>query len=146
MKRFLFVCAIFLASIAVGAKTLVFTLADGTEVYYTLDAPTDGLRYAPVVKFNQGSLSVNGDRYEWSGIKDFRLSDESDPAGILPHALCVETDAPVVVYSTDGKKMMEAESLSAFRRIDMSSLPKGAYVVTVGGKNGGKESFKVTKK
>ncbi|MBO4314532.1 MAG: T9SS type A sorting domain-containing protein [Prevotella sp.] len=145
MKRFLFVCVIFMASIAVGAKTLVFTLADGTKVYYTLNALTDGLRYAPVVKFSQGNVTVNGDQYEWSGIKEFYLSDESDPAGILPHALCVETDAQVVVYSADGKKMMEAESLSAFKRIDMSGLPKGVYVVIVDGKNGGKESFKVTK-
>ncbi|MBR5061898.1 MAG: T9SS type A sorting domain-containing protein [Prevotella sp.] len=146
MKRFLFVCVIFMASIAVGAKTLVFTLADGTKVYYTLDVPTDGLRYAPVVKFSQGNVIVNGDQYEWSGIKEFYLSDENDPVGISPHAFCVETDAQVVVYSADGKKMMEAESLYAFKRIDMSGLPKGVYVVIVDGKNGGKESFKVTKK
>lgn len=146
MKRFLFVGVIFMASIAVGAKTLVFTLADGTKVYYTLDAPTDGLQYAPVVKFSQGNVTVNGDQYEWSGIKEFYLSDESNPTGILPHAFCVETDAQVEVYSADGKKMMEAESLSAFQRIDMSRLPKGIYVVKVSGKNGEKESFKFTKK
>ena len=130
----------------VGAKTLVFTLANNTKVYYVLDAPSDGLRYGPVVKFTQGSVTVNGDNYEWSGIKEFRVSDESDPAGILPHTVCVATDAPVVIYSADGKKMGEAESFASFQRLELSRLPKGVYVVEVAGKGSDKVSFKVAKK
>lgn len=146
MRRFLFVGVILMTSIVVGAKSLVFTLANDTKVYYALDVPTDGLRFAPVVKFSQGSLSVNGDRYEWSGIKDFRLSDEGDPAGIMPHGVCVETDAPVSIYSADGKKVGDAESYASFQRFDLSHLPQGIYVVEIGGNVHGKVSFKLTKK
>lgn len=146
MKNFLFVSVMCLVSMMVGAKTLVFTLANDTKVYYALDTPSDGLRYGPVVKFTQGSVTINGDNYEWSGIKDFRLSNESDPAGILPHSICVATDAPVVIYSADGKKMGEAESYASFQRLELSRLPKGVYVVEIGGKGNGKVSFKVAKK
>lgn len=146
MRKFLFVCVILMTSMVVGAKTLVFTLTNGTKVYYTLDVPTDGLRYAPVVKFSQGMVTVNGDSYEWSGIKEFRLSDEGDPAGIMSHGVSVETDAPAAIYSTEGKKVGEAESYASFQRLDLSHLPKGVYVVKVGGKGNGETSFKFTKK
>lgn len=146
MKYFLFVSVMCLVSMMVGAKTLIFTLANDTKVYYVLDAPSDGLRYAPVLKFSLGKVTVNGDNYEWSGIKDFRLSDENDPAGILPHSICVASDAPVVIYSVDGKKVGEAESYVSFQKLELSSLPKGVYVVEVEGKGNDKVSFKVAKK
>ena len=50
-----------------GAKSVVFTLNDGTLVYYLL-----GGEVAPVMRFgDEGTLTINADSYEVSGIKNF---------------------------------------------------------------------------
>ena len=58
MKRllysFLIACA---ASLTASAKSVVFTLTDGTHVYYLLDNDNP-----PIMKFIDGGVTVNADK------------------------------------------------------------------------------------
>ena len=65
------------ASIGATAKSLVFTLNDGTKVYYQLSSEVN-----PIMRFKEGKLLVNDDVYEFDGIKNFYLSDEDAPNAI----------------------------------------------------------------
>ena len=149
MKRYLCLVIVFLACVLVSAKTLVITLMDDTKVYYTLEEPLSGTTFAPVMVFENGNVMVKGDRYEFVGIKEFRLSEESDPAGINVGTMTFSTDAPVAVYTIDGKKVADAKDMTAMQQLQASHLPKGVYVVKVKrgeGNNGQEVSFKFVKK
>lgn len=148
MKRYYTILAFLLACLMTSAKTLVITLSDNSKVYYSLGEPSADNVFAPVVVFDKGTVIVKGDRYEFSGIREFRLSDESSPAGIESETLRFDSPAVVSIYTMDGKKVVDAEHVGSVRQIDTSRLPKGIFVVKVKyvSENHEEVSFKFTKK
>ena len=61
---FVFAC---LAYAGAMAKSVVFTLVDGTKVYYLLGGETN-----PKLRFVEGKMTVDADVYEFSDIKSGR--------------------------------------------------------------------------
>ena len=59
-----------LAIVNLSARSIVLTLKDGTHVYYLL-----GGESRPVLKFVDGNIVVNTDRYEFGDIKNFYISN-----------------------------------------------------------------------
>lgn len=151
MKKLTLSVMLFLAaSVGAMAKSIVFTLVNGTKVYYLLGGAKD-----PMLRFVDGKVTVNADTYEFSGIKNFYISDEDDPTAIEDvlagknisfHDGMIVVNAPgvqrVAVYAMNGAAV-EADVVKAADvvTVSLSSLPSGSYVVKVDG-----TSFKVTKK
>lgn len=133
-----------------SAKSLVLTLENGTLAYYLLGEDTN-----PMMRFVDGEIKVNADIYEFSGIKNFYISDTDDPngiertikstiAGYNNNMVIFNTDCPLLikVYSTDGSEMNVCPRLAGNKTIiDLSPLPQGTYIITVG-----ETSLKVLKK
>lgn len=140
MKRLLTLIVAMAAIMAANAKCLVLTLTDGTEVYYQLGSGTN-----PKMKFNgNGEITVDADTYTFSGIKNFRISNEDAPAAIESvktasskfdgNTLYITTkERDIKVYTTDGK-LVETEIVASDDVVAVSTtkLPKGVYVVKVG--------------
>lgn len=141
MKR-LVTLMIVLASICVAsAKSVVFTLTDGTLVYYLLGGEVN-----PVMKFVDGKVVVNTDTYEFSKIKNFYISNEDDPNAIenVLASSDVKYDgnslvigAPsakaVKVYAVNGAEVKApVNRLEGYAVVDMSGLQKGTYIISVG--------------
>lgn len=137
------------ASLAASAKSVVFTLKDGTLVYYLLGGETN-----PVMRFTEGGITVNADEYELSDIKNFYISSTDDPNGIeqtleaqqfsySANRFVLKSKAErVAVYALGGEKVnAQVESAGGYVVVNLSALPAGAYVIRVG-----ESSFKVMKK
>ncbi|MEE0521391.1 MAG: T9SS type A sorting domain-containing protein [Bacteroidaceae bacterium] len=151
MKKFTF--SLFLLCLACAtatAKSLVFTLSNGTKVYYLLGGETN-----PMMRFADGKMTVNADTYEFTGIKNFYISAEDDPNSIedlLEKRDISFKDNTVVIQSADAKNAavfsasgtaMQADIMKDgdIITINLNSLPSGNYVIKAG-----KVSFKVSKK
>lgn len=140
MKKILTLIVMLAAVAAASAKSVVFTLSDGTLVYYLLGGETN-----PVMKFVDGKVVVNADTYEFSEVKNFYISATDDPTSVeevkaLPSkfdgkTLVVPTEnANVAVFDASGKKVKASISVAnGSTLVDLSSLPKGVYVIKVGG-------------
>ena len=150
MKKLTFFLLMLVASIGATAKSLVFTLNDGTKVYYQLASEVN-----PIMRFKEGKLLVNDDVYEFDGIKNFYLSDEDAPNAIenvqskpnvtfKANTVLIPADAVKVlkVFTVDGVEVKtviqnEGDVFSG----DLNGLAKGVYVISTG-----KSSLKVIKK
>lgn len=132
------------------AKSVVFTLADNSKVYYLL-----GGEITPMMRFADGKMTVNADTYEFADIKNFYISAEDDPSGIenmlternfsFKSGMVVIQSASAknaAVFSIDGKAV-EADIVKNgdILTIDLNALPAGNYIIKAG-----KSAFKVTKK
>lgn len=129
------------ASIGAVAKSVVFTLANNTKVYYLLGGETN-----PMMYFIDGQLVVNDDTYEFSGIKNFYISSEDDPNAIestfvannmvySANTLVVKaTDAKAVkVYAMSGKEVnADVQKANDVITVNLNGLDKGAYIISVG--------------
>lgn len=129
---------------------MVFTLSDGTLVYYLVGGDTN-----PMVRLADGSVTVNTDKYELSRIKNFYVSEEDDPNGVESvlaaagvtygdNTLVIRSAAsgPVKVYTAGGTEVQaDIQAVDDVVTVNLGSLPKGVYVVYTGG-----ASFKVYKK
>lgn len=150
MKKLLTLFVLCLAANFVNAKSVVFTLSDGTLVYYLLGGETN-----PVLRFVDGKITVDADSYEISNIKNFYISETDDPNGIeatlASQGISYKANTVVVgsanakavkVYSLNGSAV-EANIQQAGESVSVSleGLDKGAYIVNVGG-----TSFKIFKK
>ena len=138
------------ASIGATAKSLVFTLNDGTKVYYQLSSEVN-----PIMRFKEGKLLVNDDVYEFDGIKNFYLSDEDAPNAIenvqskpnvtfKANTVLIPADAVKVlkVFTVDGVEVKTViQNEGDVFSVDLNGLAKGVYVISTG-----KSSLKVTKK
>lgn len=134
------VCLFFVTGI-LFAKSLVLTLGDGTRVYYQLGGDVN-----PMLRFVDGGIVVNADRYEFGDVKNFYVSAEDAPNGIeqivgdVPvkygsGIVIFDTDASlsVRVYSSNGSGMdVSPRQVGGRIVVDLSPLPQGAYIVTVG--------------
>lgn len=138
------------ASIGATAKSLVFTLNDGTKVYYQLSSEVN-----PIMRFKEGKLLVNDDVYEFDGIKNFYLSDEDAPDAIenvqskpnvtfKANTVLIPADAVKVlkVFTVDGVEVKTViQNEGDVFSVDLNGLAKGVYVISTG-----KSSLKVIKK
>lgn len=150
MKKLTFFLLMLVASIGATAKSLVFTLNDGTKVYYQLSSEVN-----PIMRFKEGKLLVNDDVYEFDGIKNFHLSDEDAPNAIenVQSKPNVTFKANTVLIPADAVKMLKVFTVDGVEvktviqnegdvfSVDLNGLAKGVYVISTG-----KSSFKVIKK
>lgn len=150
MKKFAFLSMLMLAvAMTATAKSVVFVLSDNTLVYYLLGGETN-----PIMRFVDGGVTVNDDKYEFSGIKHFYISNTDDPNGIdtvtsQPEAsfrgnkLVVKGEnASVTVSKIDGTRVSaDVEKANGCVSVDLSGLSSGNYIIKVGA-----SSFKVNKK
>lgn len=150
MKKLTFFLLMLVASIGATAKSLVFTLNDGTKVYYQLSSEVN-----PIMRFKEGKLLVNDDVYEFDGIKNFYLSDEDAPNAIenVQSKPNVTFKANTVLIPADAVKMLKVFTVDGVEvktviqnegdvfSVDLNGLAKGVYVISTG-----KSSLKVTKK
>lgn len=141
MKR-LVTLMIVLASICMAsAKSVVFTLSDGTLVYYLLGGETN-----PIMRFVDDKVVVNADTYEFSGIKNFYISNEDDPNAIenVLAKSSIKYDGNTVVVSAAKGKTVKVFAVNGtevkapistaegYAAVDMSGLQKGTYIISVG--------------
>lgn len=149
MKKIIALFILALSMMQVSAKSVVFTLSNGTLVYYLLGGDTN-----PVMKFVDGKVVVNADTYEISGIKNFYISETDDPTMISTvtarNTVSYNGNTFVVKGKTSQVKVFSVNGTEAETPvtenddntyINMGSLQKGTYVVKVG-----ETSFKVMKK
>ncbi len=150
MKKLTFFLLMLVASIGATAKSLVFTLNDGTKVYYQLSSEVN-----PIMRFKEGKLLVNDDVYEFDGIKNFYLSDEDAPNAIenVQSKPNVTFKANTVLIPADAVKMLKVFTVDGVEvktviqnegdvfSVDLNGLAKGVYVISTG-----KSSLKVIKK
>lgn len=150
MKKLTFFLLMLVASIGATAKSLVFTLNDGTKVYYQLSSEVN-----PIMRFKEGKLLVNDDVYEFDGIKNFYLSDEDAPDAIenvqskpnvtfKANTVLIPADAVKVlkVFTVDGVEVKTViQNEGDVFSVDLNGLAKGVYVISTG-----KSSLKVIKK
>lgn len=150
MKKLTFFLLMLVASIGATAKSLVFTLNDGTKVYYQLSSEVN-----PIMRFKEGKLLVNDDVYEFDGIKNFYLSDEDAPNAIenvqskpnvtfKANTVLIPADAVKVlkVFTVDGVEVKTViQNEGDVFSVDLNGLAKGFYVISTG-----KSSLKVIKK
>lgn len=133
---------IVLASVCMAsAKSVVFTLSDGTLVYYFLGGETN-----PIMRFVDDKVVVNADTYEFSGIKNFYISNEDDSnaienvlakSGIKYDGNTVVVGAAkgktVKVFAVNGTEVKAPISTAeGYAAVDMSGLQKGTYIISVG--------------
>lgn len=141
MKR-LVTLMIVLASVCMAsAKSVVFTLSDGTLVYYLLGGDTN-----PIMRFVDDKVVVNADTYEFSGIKNFYISNEDDPNAIenvLAKSSIKYDGNTIVVGAAKGKAVKvfavngtevkaPISTAEGYAAVDMSGLQKGTYIISVG--------------
>lgn len=128
----------FFASASIHAKSLVVVLSDGTEVYYLISD-------SPVMKWNNGIITVSTDNYEIEGISRFYISETDDPNAIetlmgsqgiefnANSIVVLANDKPVSLYTSDGKTLeVRQTSSGGYVSVDTSALPKGVYIVRIG--------------
>lgn len=139
-----------IASIGASAKSVVFTLNDGTKVYYLLSAEV-----SPMLRFKDGKMVVNEDTYEFSDIKNFYISEEDDPNAIekvlAKHNVTFEANTVVInsdsvkimkVYTLDGVEVkVPVEKSENVISVNLNGLERGTYLISTGD-----SSLKVLKK
>lgn len=149
MKKHILLLIMLAASMGATAKSVVFTLKNGTLVYYLLGGEKN-----PVMRFTESGITVNADEYEFSDIKNFYISATDDPDGIeqtlaaekisfSANRFVAKSDAShVSVHAMSGAKVSAmVESAGGYVTVDLSALKQGAYIITIG-----ESSFKVMKK
>jgi len=149
MKKIFTILSFALAAFSVEAKSVVFTLKNGSLVYYLLGGEAN-----PVMIVNDGKVTVNADAYEITDIKNFYISSEDDPNAIEEvksiaarfHQNTFVTPAKraeeVSVFTLDGKMVdVEITLADGFASVSLEKLPQGTYIIHVG-----KSGFKVAKR
>lgn len=150
MKKLTFLLLLLMASVGASAKSVVFTLNDGTKVYYLLSKEVN-----PIMRFKEGMMVVNEDAYEFSDIKNFYISDEDDPNAIETvlskqnvtfnsNTVIIRSDAvkTLKVYTLDGVEVKASvQKTDDVISVDLNGLDKGTYLISTG-----TSSLKVLKK
>lgn len=144
MKKSAFIFCLALTALTVSARGLLITTKGGVAAYFPITA-TD----RSVMSFVNSQVWVEGRHYQFGDIAEFRLVD-ADPTGVrLPavaeragNAIVLNTHAAVVVSDLGGRLVeVPVSQADGQQVVDVSRLPKGAYVVKAG-----KSSFKFVKK
>lgn len=149
-KLILLIACILLTTGYSYAKSLVLTLKNGTLVYYLLGGETN-----PMLKFVDGHMTLNDDKYEFSNIKNFYISETDDPNAIesvltekkisySANTLVINTAKTnkIKVFTAGGTEVKaEVNQSGDISTVNLNNLPTGAYVI-----NTGSTTFKVMKK
>ena len=150
MKKFSFLLLMLVASVGASAKSVVFTLTDGTKVYYLLSVDAN-----PMLRFKDGKMTVEGEVYEFGEVRNFYISDADDPNAIeqvqpkqdmtfKANTLLIRSDAvkTLKVYTLDGVEVkVRVQKTDEMTSVDLNGLEKGVYVISTGN-----ASMKVWKK
>lgn len=151
MKKLFAFMIVLMTFCVASAKSVVFTLSDGTLVYYLL-----GGDVSPVMKFVDGEIYVNADKYELSGIKNFYISETDDPeivsiqnvgapeAKLSANMFTLKSDKAkaVKVFTASGIEVKpQIENAGGLINVNLTDLDRGIYIIYVG-----EASFKVNKK
>ncbi len=141
---------LFTAVSATEAKSLVITLQNSKKVYYILGGETN-----PMMRFTDGTITMEADEYIISDIKNFYISETDDPSNIekiltTKHieyrantiAIKASDINTIKVYDISGKQI-NAEVLknNDIITVNLNSLGSGTYIINADG-----NSFKVMKK
>jgi len=141
MKRLLILLALMAGTLSLSAKSLVLLMTDGTKIYYLLGGEVN-----PKMTMNDGEVTVNTDKYVFSNIERFYISDTDDPLLAIDDARAegswkdgvfyVKTASAVQVYTVDGRLVdASVAPQGALKAVDTSRLPAGTYVLRVGDKS-----------
>ncbi len=137
------------ASLGMSAKSVVFTLTDGTLVYYLLSRTET----SPMMRFVDGGVTVNTDYFAFSQLKNFYISTTDDPNAIedLDYTYGgnggkLVFDAAKVINVTvcevNGTRVnADVQDMDGKLVVDLTGLKSGVYLVNTGG-----SSFKIIKK
>lgn len=150
MKKLTFLFLLLMASAGASAKSIVFTLSDGTKVYYLLSKDVN-----PILRFKDGKMVVNDDAYEFSDIKNFIVSDEDDPNAIetvlsqqnvtySANTVIIrsKTVKTVKVYTLDGMEVKApVQQNDDVISVNLNGFERGTYLISTG-----RSSIKVLKK
>lgn len=150
MKKIASLIALCAIVAVASAKSVVFTMSNGTKVYYLLGGDEN-----PVMKFDGDNVIVNTDTYQISKIKNFYISATDDPTAVAQ--LAAKQDASfasnvfvvktpnakaVKVFGVNGAEVeVPVSQVDGFVSVDMNGLKQGNYIIKVGN-----ASFKVMKK
>jgi len=149
VKR-IFLPLLLLFSVGASAKSVVFTLTDGTKIYYQLSSETN-----PMLRFKDGKMTVNDDVYEFSDIKNFYISDEDAPNAIesvlskqnitfKANTLLIRSEdvKSLKVYTLEGVEVkVQVQKTEDVLSVDLNGLERGTYLISTGN-----SSIKVWKK
>ncbi len=114
-------------SVGAEAKSIVFTLNSGTQVYYQLQTDTP----PRMVIGQDGTFTMNGQPYAFDDVKCFAYSatDYEGESGTLDGMAAIEQgkvrmQGETRIYSVDGKLMGKDG--------DLAPLKPGTYIVSDG--------------
>lgn len=141
MKKLLFTALLLTSLSCAQAKSVVLTLNNGTEIYYLLGGEKN-----PMMRFVDGKMTMNDDTYEFKDLRNFRISETDDPAGIeqllRDNAIEYHNGQVVVkcgkasairVFATDGKEVKPVlNEANGCTLVDLNSLNAGTYVIRFG--------------
>lgn len=141
MKKLFSVLLLSMAVLTLQAKSIIFTLTDGTKVYYLL-----GSDQSPKMKINtDGTFTMNSDEYSFANIQSFRISDTdySGEEGTKEGASDIiaigngtaRMKGEVGVYTLDGRLVAKGTDGA-----DLQSLPADTYVIS-----NGRQTLKIQK-
>lgn len=150
MKKLVILAVALISAIAVQAKSVVFTLSDGTKVYYLIGGEAN-----PVMKFVEGGITVNADAYTFSQIKNFYISDTDDPTSVQSPSTArpsrrgnvllipvMGSKPSVKVYAVSGSEVeADITVTDGHASVSLDRLPSGTYIV-----RNGQSSIKVMKR
>ena len=139
MKKTILLTIAAMMALSMSAKSLVLTLADGTEVYFLLGGEKD-----PVMKISKETVTVDTKSFTFTDVVKFHISQTDDPNAIQKITagstrfdgttlFVSSTDKSVQVYTVDGKKVNVKSSQSdGMTMIPVANLESGIYVLRVG--------------
>jgi len=139
MKKIFFLVVCFIMTLTSQARSLVVVLSDGTTIYYLL-----GSEKNPVMTFTKDSITVDADKYTFTNVVKFYVSETDVPSAIESvqkkdlkydgQTIYVGTaEKKVAVYSIDGKKIeTDITVIDGTTAISTAKLKKGTYLVKVG--------------
>lgn len=136
----------------VSARSLVIELKDGTKMYYLVS-----LNENPCLVFDQGSMSIQSDRFTISDVNKFYISETDDPnqlnnprqeetfrsTGLAAESLHIIMDSltpgelpKIGLFSIDGKSLECSYRFKGKELIlETSGLARGIYLLKIDNKS-----------
>lgn len=139
MKKTLLLAIALMMAMSMSAKSLVLTLADGTDVYFLLGGEKD-----PVMKVTNETVTVDTQSFTFTDVVKFRISQTDDPNAIREltsgstrfdgNTLFVSSsDKQIQLYTVDGKKVdVKGSQTDGMTMIPVDNLSSGIYLLRVG--------------
>ena len=140
-KKFVILTTCLIVAVSnVLAKSLVLTLPNGKRAYYLLGEKDD-----PMLRFVDGNIIVNTDKYEFDNVKNFYISSTDDPSGVEnvigdmirydnnKVIFDAEKSLSINIYTLDGREInAHTQQTNDKVVVDLNTLSQGTYVITIG--------------